>query len=122
MAAEKWSNSRFKIAPGAGTDFEARLFLLEEGREKSVGDFSFAFDLQRPELIDWSVEGTPILEKGGEAFEEAHNILRIRKTWLKVWYDSGHILADRSIYMLRFRDQPFGSYVWVDFKGYNRVP
>ena len=39
--------------------------------------------------------------------------------WIKIWYESGHTIADGAIYEIRHRDHPFLDYEWVDLGGHN---
>jgi hypothetical protein len=38
--------------------------------------------------------------------------------WLKVWYESGHAIADGAVFEIRHRDEPFANYRWIDLNGY----
>jgi hypothetical protein len=46
--------------------------------------------------------------------------LNDEKKWLKVWYESGHVLAEQDIFELRFREFPFRNYRWDNFGDYER--
>ena len=39
--------------------------------------------------------------------------------WLKVWYDTGHVVADGAVFLQRYRDFAFTGYEWRDFRGFN---
>ncbi len=41
-----------------------------------------------------------------------------RRSWLKVWFSSGHTLGEQSIFGVRFRDMAF-HHTWADFKNFD---
>ena len=121
QTAEKWSNLRFNVTHMKGSDFEAELVLSDSGRDQKIGRVSFAFDLSHPEAVQWSVTGEAFSGAQAEPFNEAIGILRENPSWLKVWYESGHTLADQAILRMRYRDQPFPNYRWADLQDYKRA-
>jgi AraC-like DNA-binding protein len=38
---------------------------------------------------------------------------------LKVWFDSGHVLAGDTLHKMQYREFPFTGFEWVDFSGYD---
>jgi hypothetical protein len=46
-------------------------------------------------------------------FADVISALCLRRDWLKVWYDSGHMLGGNQLWEGRFRDQPFLEFLWV---------
>lgn len=118
--AEKWSRVGFTITLAKGPNFTARIFTNEvDGTERTLGTFTFNFLLANPERPAWTVTGTPSPPTTASEFDEAARILELRRSWLKVWYDSGHTLADEAFVVLRYRDQPFDGYLWEDLTGVN---
>lgn len=120
QTAEKWSGLRFEIIRTVGADFEANLLLSENGKEEKIGRVSFAFDFSRPEAVQWNVTGKASSKAQKQPFEEILGILKQRRTWLKVWYETGHTLTDQTILRMRYRDQPFRNYRWADLQNYKR--
>ncbi len=120
--AEKWSQFRFEVQPQKGADFSARILRPAETGFKPIGTVQFAFDLSDPATIDW--EATPDEQETDEdtrsELDEVACTLNEEKKWLKVWYESGHVLAEQDIFQLRFREFPFRNYRWDNFGHYNR--
>ncbi len=119
--AERWSNLTFDITPENNSlNFTTKVSLLENGKDSVIGTFSFSFkDLTKLPKMDWKVEGE--ISKTGEqdVFDEALAMFKSDKDWLKVWYDSGHVIAESEIFLPRFRDIPFGNYKGIDLDGYD---
>jgi hypothetical protein len=115
--AEKWNRLAFEIMASTGPNFTAELaFMDANGTRREVGSFTFEFDLSQPERPRWSVtRGSP---KGDDS-DDVEGALNRRHSWLKVWYDSGHTLADEGIIVLRYRDDPFDGYLWESFDGFH---
>ena len=118
--AEKWSDVRFKITSTDGADFEANLVLNDSGKDKTIGRVSLAFDFSRPDAVQWTVTGKASSNAQEQPLEEICGVLKQRRSWLKVWYETGHTIADQAILRMRYRDQPFPNYRWVDLRDYER--
>lgn len=128
ILADKWSAARFDIQKSSGTQIEFRLVILHGGAERLVGDFDIKLEISKPTAVKWAVTAKPA-DKGDETqanAKEALEILRRRRSWLKLWFESGHVLADCGIYEQRFRDVRFpmdgasarGGWLWHDFKDF----
>lgn len=59
------------------------------------------------------VTGTP-----KELAEELEHVSRNIR-WLKIWYESGHTIADGAVFQIRHRDQRFVDYQWANLSGYH---
>ena len=116
--AEKWSTARFEIVTdNAELGFKSELYLSDQ--EKAIGEFTFIFeDTGKLPRIDWQVEGTKEDDTDEDVYKETLNILKNNKSWLKIWYDSGHVIVAREICLPRFRDLPFEKYKGINLKGY----
>ncbi|MCJ7792628.1 MAG: hypothetical protein MUP45_01500, partial [Candidatus Marinimicrobia bacterium] len=119
--AERWSNLTFDITPGNNSlNFKAEVSLLENGKDNIIGTFSFTFaDFDRLPQIDWEVEGKIHTEGNQKIFNDALEMFINDKDWLKIWYDSGHVIAEREIFLPRFRDIPFSQYEGRELTGFN---
>ena len=53
----------------------------------------------------------------GEYQEELEEVSQ-NERWIKVWYESGHTLADGAIFEIRHRDLPFTEFHWADLANY----
>jgi len=115
--ADRWSRLRFAITATSGTDFTAELYLNENGAEKAIGTVEAIFDLAgshaRPKLKGKPAKGTD------EILKAALGAISSHPAWLKVWYDTGHVIADGAVFLPRYRDFAFTGYEWRDFKGFN---
>jgi hypothetical protein len=121
--AENWSQLRFEIKPGIGSNFSARLSFPGESGLDLIGTATFEFDLTAANRLDWTVtvKSPPKASRAIQArLADALAILSNEKKWLKVWYESGHVLAEQDIFHLRYREFPFRNYVWADLKDYKR--
>jgi len=120
--AERWSQYRFEVRPKRGADFSARIRGPAETGLKPIGTVQFAFDLSDPTTIDWEVtaDEEEIDEDPRSELDDVVRTLNHEKKWLKIWYESGHVLADQDIFQLRFREFPFRNYRWDDFGDYQR--
>ncbi len=120
--AERWSQFRFEVRPNRGADFSARILEPAETGLEAIGTVHFAFDLSDPATIDWKV--IPDEEETDEdrrsELDDVVRTLNEEKKWLKVWYESGHVLAEQDIFQLRFREFPFRNYLWDNFGDYHR--
>jgi hypothetical protein len=120
---EKWSQMRFKTTAAEGPNFSAKLYMPTDGAMELLGTAAFNFDPAGGDRAQWTVSGkewTRASDQVREQFHEALQILQREKEWLKVWYDSGHVLAEQAIFLLRYREFPFRNYVWSDLKDYRR--
>lgn len=120
--AEKWSQFRFEVRPKRGADFSARILGPAETGLKPIGTVHFAFDLSDPATVDWEVTSNEqeTDEDGRSELDDVVRTLNEEKKWLKIWYESGHVLAEQDIFQLRFREFPFRNYLWDNFGDYNR--
>jgi hypothetical protein len=84
-----------------------------------LGTLDVAFDISPQGSASWTVENEEPAGTDDELFADAVDAVQNRRTWLKVWYDSGHTLADQAFFMVRFRDQPFTNFAWVNLDGFN---
>lgn len=39
--------------------------------------------------------------------------------FIRVWYESGHVLSDGQIHLISYRDVTFDDFDWIDFSGYD---
>lgn len=126
--AEKWSSARFDIQNSSGTQIKIALVLLQAGEENVVGDFDITLDISKPTAVKWTVkaEAADDGDNTQANVKEALDILNRQRSWLKLWFESGHVLADCGIYEQRFRDVRFpmdgasalGGWLWHDFNGF----
>jgi hypothetical protein len=120
--AERWSQFRFEVRPKRGADFSARILRPADTGLKPIGTVQFAFDLSDPATIDWEVtpDEQETDEDGRSELDDVVRTLNEEKKWLKIWYESGHVLAEQDIFQLRFREFPFRNYLWDNFGDYYR--
>lgn len=82
-----------------------------------IGTLDLAFDIRSDGHASWTVENEAGNGADDDLFAQAADALKNRRTWLKAWYDSGHTLADQAFFEVRFRDQSFPNFFWVDLTG-----
>ncbi len=82
-----------------------------------IGTLDLKFTILPDGRASWTVGAEANTGAASDLFADVVAVLRERKGWLKVWYDSGHTLADESFFEGRFRDQPFSNYVFRAFEG-----
>lgn len=111
---------RCSITPGIrdGGRVELRVSLPESGAAELV--YVLEPDLSNPLRVRWAVErvGEPpdaLIEVDSAMFDT----LRTRPSWLKVWFESGYVLSDCSLFRARHRDLPFEGWQWADFNQYD---
>ncbi|MBN1974497.1 MAG: hypothetical protein JW787_12735 [Sedimentisphaerales bacterium] len=107
--AEMWNELHFEIvSTESSLNFKAEVSLFEIDKLNNIGTFSFTFDdLTMLPQVEYKIEGEAASSENQEIFNKALNMLQTNKNWLKVWYDSGHVIAEREIFLHRFRDMPF---------------
>lgn len=97
--AQRWAyDARFVVAPTAGPDFEADVFL----HDRRVGTLAFEVTVGD----DGAAETTIKARGSSPRLKEARRACRL-PGWLTVRYESGHTLAGGVVYSTRFRDLPF---------------
>ena len=65
-----------------------------------------------------NVDITPSDSASQEDIKELDDVCR-KLSWFKVWYESGHTIANGAVFEIRHRDEPFNDFKWVDLTGYN---
>lgn len=114
------SEFRFELsnsAPGSKEAFLVTVFYIDD----DLGESSCG-----------TVEAKPVLTKSGVTFDIELNATHRKKGKLKrfsrifnsprfirVWYESGHVLSDGQIHLISYRDVTFDDFDWVDFSGYD---
>ena len=85
----------------------------------SVGSLDLTFSMTSQGHASWVVGNEIDNGTEPELFADVTSALEQRRAWLKVWYDSGHVLADERFWEGRFRDQRFTDFVWESLTGIN---
>ena len=119
--AERWSDLRFEISSQKHSmNFDAKVSFIENSQDLKIGIFSFAFnDEAKLPRISWEVKGEMVTSGTQDVFNETLEMLNSDKEWLKLWYDSGHVIADGEIFLRRYRDMPFNRYEGKDLNGFD---
>lgn len=97
---------------GAGFSFE-----VHHPVGTAIGTADLTFALAAGGRASWTVSNETLAGTDNELFQYVIEALGNRRSWLKVWYDSGHTLADEAFFEGRFRDQAFAGYLWDEFAG-----
>ncbi len=113
---ELWAYySHFRILKRSNADFTAEVVL----NGTVLGSIEFQMDLtEAPENIKWRLESHAVANETEELLARAVAVCR-RSNWVKIWYESGHTIAEGHVFEVRHRDMPFQDFSWVDFSGYD---
>lgn len=118
--AERWSRLVLDIVATNNADFDAELSLVEgDGTVLDLGQIHVAFDLTRPTRITWTATTlvAPAVANQ-QTHDDAVEIVNERRDWLKVWFESGHTLADQKFFVARLTDRQF-RYTFANFANCN---
>jgi len=97
-----------------GPDFSMRVHRADG---LLLGTVDTAFTVAPNGSAQWVVSNDEDKGADRDLFTSIVRALKQHRGWLKVWYDSGHTLADEAFFETRFRDQPFQDYLWTGFAG-----
>jgi hypothetical protein len=112
---EEWAYySHFRILKKSNADFTAEVTL----NGTLLGTIEFQIDFADPENVKWRMESRAASDETEEALARAVTVCN-RPTWVKIWYESGHTIAEGHVLKIRHRDMPFQDFSWVDFSGYD---
>lgn len=103
----------FDVGPLSATGFEATV----RANGSTLGRIRVDFR-ESDGQIETDVATTDIEPGRSAAMEEVVRNVRDPEV-LTVHFDSGHVIADRQVFVVRHRDQPFEDWAWADFAGYN---
>jgi hypothetical protein len=104
----------FEVSSPTGAGFS---FAVYHPVGTAIGTADLAFTLAAGGRASWTLSNEAPAGTNDELFQHVIGALGNRRGWLKVWYDSGHTLADEGFFEGRFRDQAFGGYLWESFAG-----
>lgn len=112
---EQWAYySHFNVLEKSDANFTAEVTL----KGVVLGTIEFQMDFTDPENVKWQLEGRASSEETEDDLENAVAICR-RTNWVKIWYESGHTIAEGHILKIRHRDFPFQDFAWIDFSEYD---
>ena len=112
---EQWAYySHFRILKRSHADFTAEVTL----NGTVLGTIDFQMDLTDAENVKWQLESRAATEETEELLAKAVVVCR-RSNWTKIWYESGHTIAEGHVFEIRHRDMPFQDFSWVDFNEYD---
>ncbi|MEK6281716.1 MAG: hypothetical protein AABN95_15280 [Acidobacteriota bacterium] len=83
-----------------------------------LGTIEFQLDLADAENVKWQLESSAASGKTKDDLAKAVAVCR-RPNWVKIWYESGHTIAEGQVFELRHRDVPFQDFSWIDFSEYD---
>jgi hypothetical protein len=84
-----------------------------------IGSLDLTFSITSEGKATWVAGNEGDAGTEPDLFGDVVDALQHRRSWLKVWYDSGHTLADEQFWEGRFRDQPFLEFHWENFAGFD---
>ena len=118
---EEWSDVALRFRSTKGSSFKADVLWPGPNGHDLVGQLEVVLKVDGEELnveTHWTADKAAPAEKRDEA-AKLMAALQTRRDLLKVWYDSGHVLAGHALHRLQFREFPFDRFEWVDFSGYH---
>jgi hypothetical protein len=87
---EEWAYySHFRILKKSNADFTAEVTL----KGTLLGTIEFQMDFADPENVKWRMESRAASDETEEALARAVTVCN-RPTWVKIWYESGHTIAE----------------------------
>lgn len=112
---EKWAYySHFRMLKKSKADFSAEVKL----KGTVLGTIEFQLDLADAVNVKWQLESSAASGKTKDDLAKAVAVCR-RPNWVKIWYESGHTIAEGQVFELRHRDVPFQDFSWIDFSEYD---
>lgn len=105
----------FRVTGTNGVNVNSRVY--RNGTD--LGSIDFTFDITRRDRVTWIIGGTSAGAALVQDYQRVRALCAAPRGWLKVWFESGHTLAGRALYSMRFRDVPFTSLTWTNFAGYD---
>jgi hypothetical protein len=112
---EQWAYySSFNVLKGKSADFTAEITL----KGIVLGTIEFQLNLSDPENVKWRLESRAAADETEELLAKAVAVCR-RSNWVKIWYESGHTIAEGHVFEIRHRDMPFQDFTWIDFSEYD---
>ena len=106
--ATRWSN--YLLEPVDSNDQMIDITIVED--DIAQGRVRIAIDASRPSKIRFTSETVEVDDHNQELVNEFKTLLRDKAHWIKLWFESGHVLADRQIYSVQHRDIPYPDMGW----------
>lgn len=96
---ELWAYySHFRILKRSNADFTAEVAL----NGTLLGTIEFQMDFADPENVKWRMASRAASDETEEALARAVAVCN-RPTWVKIWYESGHTIAEGHVLEIRHR-------------------
>lgn len=116
MMMERWAyRSNWEIFETDGNAVRCDVTL----EDKPLGRVTIELDTSDPEHIN--IVAVSIDEANGADTADVEEAMQVckRVSWLKIWFESGHTIANAAIFAIRHRDMPFNNYRWIDLADYD---
>ena len=114
--ADQWTyKSRFDLLPGECTQDWLTARAILEGRP--IGLVKLELEFLALGNVRFRVQTEQDPECPPDEAKLFKNLMETaaRRGWFKIWYDSGHVIADGAVFKPRHRDDPFRGFEWIDF-------
>ncbi len=101
---------------------DEKLVLTGSGADAAI-EVTLDVDLRDAGTMRWQVDSVHTPEPADDATsamaDDVRHAINRYPGWLKIWFESGYTLADRSLFLIRHRDVPFTGWHWANFDGYD---
>jgi hypothetical protein len=114
---ERWAYAaNYEVLP---SDEEGQLQAEVHLEGRPVGRLTLGFDTADPQHV--RITETQVSPHADAADEDVNGLKWVcgHSDWIKIWFESGHAIADGQIFEIQHRDEPFLAYCWVDLSQYD---
>jgi hypothetical protein len=109
---ELWGyHSNFMIVESNNDYFISQVSL----KNQVLGEIRFDLEIASSGQMYWDVEEVSCISGQEELLTRALK-MACKRSWVKIWFESGHTVSGGEIYEVRHRDIPFKDIVWAKFQ------
>jgi hypothetical protein len=112
--ADTWNTLRFESLAATAQGFSAQVTEALHGPRGAIGRVEIAIASGTNGHVD--ITCTPVgVPTDAARLAALVTFLNQHSDWFKIWYGSGHVIANGRLFKHRFRDLPFDGIVWENF-------
>ena len=116
--ADSWNTLRFESFAATSQGFSAQVTEALNGPRIAIGQVEIAIATKNNGHVDITCTQVGVPTNAAR-LADLVTFLNQHPDWLKVWYGSGHVIANGRLFKHRFRDLPFTDFKWEDFNNFN---